>query len=1475
MRLLDVAPALALAAIVLVASVLRFTGLNWDEGLWIHPDEGHMRTILSVIEVPRDPSLYFDTARSPLNSVNRGYQYSYGTLPMFLTRLVAEWLDSGCQAMGNGLGARLAWLLVGGEQGCLGGAFTGSRGALVGRGLSALADVGTVLLVFVLGRRLYGQTVGLLAALLAALSAFSVQQAHFFTVDSMAAFFTLLTATFAVRAGQLGAEDRAGAGASSARLWVNFAPAGVATGLAAACKVSAGMVALLVILAGLWWLIGRAPLTQRLVRQVALAMLLAGVLAFVAFRVAQPYAFDGPGFFGVHPNANWFGRLAQINAEQGGELDYPSGRQWTNRTPIVFPWVNIVVWGMGLPLGVAATVAWVWMGVELFRGQRRHLVLWVWTTVVFLYLGTRWVMTMRYFLPLYPLLTLFVAYGLVRLIHAPSRPWWVAGGALAAVVGVGALLWTLAVFSIYLRPHPRIAGSRWMYDNVPQGATIANEHWDWGLPLRVDGKDPFSSMYRGLELALYDEDDEEKRQKLYAWLDEADVIVMASNRLYASISRLPTRYPLTTTYYRALFAGELGFELAADFTSYPALGPFVFPDQEQPFPLIAAAHTEQSAPVAVDLPPAEEAFSVYDHPRVLIFRKTADYSRARVEQVLGAVDLSRAERGLTPRESSSAASLLQFDAKTWQEQQAGGTWSAMFDRRSLTNRYPGLAALVWWLASTVMGGLVFPLLFAALPRLRDRGYGVARVLALVLLAYLTWLAASLRLLPNTRATIAAAFVLMTLVGARVGWRHREALRAYIRRNWRLLLWMEAAFAALYWFWVGVRLLNPDLWHPIVGGEKPMDFAYFNAVMKSTWFPPYNPWLSGATINYYYFGFVIVGSLTKLLGTVPALAYNLAVPLLAAMTGLGAFSVGYNLFGSHRRGALLTGILALVFTVLVGNLGVVRLLRESLVRLGGPEPFPSTIPGFASAVAMLRGLWQVVAHGAKLPLRIETWYWYPTRIIPAAAGEAGPITEFPAFTFLYADLHAHMIALPLTLFALALAVYWARETRPRWGSIALGGLIIGALWPTNTWDYPTYLGLGLMGLFLGGCTIWRNRARVHVGAHIWRQALVAGALIVLSLVLYLPYTLQYAAGYSSVLPWTGSRTPTNVYLWIHGVFLFATGTRMVVELWRQYVRGRQPSMQLRLLAGLLLLAAVSGLLSANGYPVATVAVPLLGMAVFLLLAPGIPASRRLLWLFVALATLLTLVVEAVVLKGDINRMNTVFKFYLQVWVLFAIAAALSIAWMREWARRWLASWQRAWWIVVGVLVAGSALFLPFGIRSRALDRMAAGTGLTLDGMAYMDGAMVVDGDPAGEQVEIPLAGDAAAIRWMQDHIEGSPVIIEGLGHREYLWANRVSIYTGLPTVVGWRWHQVQQRVAAADAEVDRRREDVMVFYHTPSVGQAMDVLQRYGVRYVYVGPYERAYYNAVGMDKFEAMADQGLLRLVYDAQGVSIYQVIGE
>jgi YYY domain-containing protein len=996
-------------------------------------------------------------------------------------------------------------------------------------------------------------------------------------------------------------------------------------------------------------------------------------------------------------------------------------------------------------------------------------------------------------------------------------------------------------------------------------SVLATEHWDWGPPLRVDGHDPFGGMYRGLstspsgQLDLYHADTLQKRADMLNWLDEADYIITGSNRLYASIPRLAPRYPLTMAYYEALFCGDLGFELAADFRSPLALGPFQFPDQEEPFPIPEADYEYRPAPISVPMPPAEETFSVYDHPRVLIFRKTEAYSRVKAEALLPPSLLDDVVH-VTARDSRpDEVQNAQFDSQLWAEQRAGGTWSDMFNRQGLLNRIQGLGAAAWYLLAAALGWLAFPLLFVALPRLRDRGYGLARPMGLLVVSYLTWLLASLHLLPNTRLTIALMVALLAAAGAVVAWRRRVALKEFLRAEWRLVVVEEGLFLFLFLIWIYVRARNPDLWHPVVGGEKPMDFAYLNAVVKSTWFPPYDPWYAGGYLNYYYFGFVLFATLTKLLGIMPSIAYNLAIALFYALVGTATFSVGFNLLAKRvvgedeRSGTVpyIAGGVAVVLVLMLGNLGEVRLLFNGFRMLAGEQTVSSTIPGLPELVQAVRGFVKAV-QGQPLPFRVETPYWEPTRMVPFPA-----FIEFPAFTFLYGDPHAHVFAMPYTLTVLALALNWARggyRLREGWlFSGFIGALAIGSLWAANSWDYPGYLVLGLAGLVLG---IGIPNSVRRVFALIWRGALLVG----LSLLLFIPYTRHYVPAVSGLqmVP-SDQRISLAIYLLLIGQFLFPLGILVAIEGW-DVLR------KVGLLIGggaLLIGLVVTGL----GVPVGVLALPIGLTAAVLSLTGKLPMERRLVWMMLALAMAIALATEVVAVGGD--RMNTVAKFHNQIWMLLAMGTVAALVWLPERSARWSMEWQQLWWIAMALIVFSMALFPIMAFPARLNDRITYATGPTLDGMAYMAYSQV--GDVRGM---VDLGPDYEAIVWLQENVEGSPVVLEGLGEREYLWGSRVSIYTGLPTVVGWRWHQVQQRMATAGAgRVDDRRLDVQTAYSTPVPQEALGILERYDVRYIYVGPYERLYYDAQGLAKFDAMVVEGDLELVYDRNGVKIYRVV--
>jgi uncharacterized membrane protein len=267
---------------------------------------------------------------------------------------------------------------------------------------------------------------------------------------------------------------------------------------------------------------------------------------------------------------------------------------------------------------------------------------------------------------------------------------------------------------------------------------------------------------------------------------------------------------------------------------------------------------------------------------------------------------------------------------------------------------------------------------------------------------------------------------------------------------------------------------------------------------------------------------------------------------------------------------------------------------------------------------------------------------------------------------------------------------------------------------------------------------------------------------------------------------------------------------------------------------------------------------------LMLRPGLPDLKRFALFLIGTAMLITIVVEVEVVHGDIGRMNTIFKFYLQAWALLSVSAAAALVWLLADIRTWHPGWRNFFEVGTIILLAGAAMYTIYATMDKVTDRMAAHVPLTLDSITYMQYAQYADFG-----VTMDLVHDYDAIRWMQDHVQGSPVIVEA-NCPEYRWCTRFTIYTGLPGVVGWNWHQRQQRTLTPQL-VEDRVSAINSFYTTTNLEAASDFLRKYNVRYIIVGQLEGAEYPGAGLDKFAQNAGR-LWDAVYRQGDTTIYEV---
>lgn len=607
----------ALCLCIAIGIGCRFIGvLAWDEGAHLHPDERFLTMVVPELKWPHSVTEYFDTQHAPLNPINyeNAKFFVYGQLPLYLGKIAAiPWHADDYDGI-----------------------------LRVGRVLSALFDTGTVFLIFLIGRRIGGHWIGLLGAALLAAMPLHIQLTHFYTVDTFTAFF--ITAAFLCF---LRWHD---ALTGSSATWPTALLTGTCWGAAMACKISAALFLALIVpaIALLWY---QHKGSRVMVRHLLGSALLLLVTAFLTFRVAHPMAFAGRpspltlwGFLDVRPTVQdstlgdspmlqSLSRSGLLVAEPtpqfwsdareqeritSGEAERVWDWQWIGRRNYLWPLRNLMLWAVGWPVMLAGIAG---VALILWRTEQRQAVpfgmqaaAW-WVLFSFLYQARIFSKFTRYYIIGTPFLALCAAYGLLliwRYANAPESPPTSRRIALVLNGGVlaGAVLWAIAVTSIYTRPHTRIEASRWIRANIAPGTPILNETgWDDTLPISDTGGLRMSS------LELYDNDSPEKRQRMIDLMDQSQWIFVSSQRGWQSIPRAPQRWPLTTAYYHALFTGQLGYVPTQEFASYPQLNllglHLQFPDDT-----------------------VEEALSVYDHPRVVLFQKTAAWSRQRAEQLL-------------------------------------------------------------------------------------------------------------------------------------------------------------------------------------------------------------------------------------------------------------------------------------------------------------------------------------------------------------------------------------------------------------------------------------------------------------------------------------------------------------------------------------------------------------------------------------------------------------------------------------------------------------------------------------------------------------------------------------------------------------------------------------------------------------------------------------------------------------------------
>ncbi|MFN8378769.1 MAG: DUF2298 domain-containing protein [Anaerolineae bacterium] len=828
--------------------------------------------------------------------------------------------------------------------------------------------------------------------------------------------------------------------------------------------------------------------------------------------------------------------------------------------------------------------------------------------------------------------------------------------------------------------------------------------------------------------------------------------------------------------------------------------------------------------------------------------------------------------------------------------------------------------LSWWALVTLAGLAALPLVWRVLGGLPDRGYTLARAAGVLLVAFVYWLLASLGFLRNSTNGMVLAWVLVGVIGLGAWYSGRRMnLREYWKENRAAIIMTELLFAGLFLLWSVVRAYQNGL----SATEKPMELAFISAVMRSGQFPPSDPWMAGYSISYYYFGYVIAAMLGMLSGAPSTMTFNLMIAMLFALTGVTVFGIGYNLVRGNalsrlrilaagavgqppdflpspgHRAAILTGLLTTVVVVILGN------FQAPLIEV--PYNYGASTEYLQFFDSNERNEQRFTA-ATDLSSWEYWWFFRGARVLNDRnldGSRSEVIDEFPQFSFLLADVHPHVLALPFAALALGLALHvLLRGRAPNLRETVFYAVVLGGLLFLNTWDGPIYLAL-LVGAEALRRLMDMGKGRLNWG-DIGELVLLGVLLVGLAGIMYLPFLVSFRSQLGGVLPNFVYPTWFPQFFAMFGPLLLLIAGFLIVEAWRGGRRVNWPIGLLTafLLVGLLVVAllvfviigAVSpdlsrtalGFVDANG-GWSTVLPTLLskrvthGLTALVLLVGIVVVVARLFprrrntdeatasiitfspstgfaLLLVGAGIILTLTPEFVYLRDNFGtRMNTVFKFYYQAWLLWGVAAAYAVYNVLAQARapQLRLGWRAAYTALAVVCIALGLIYPVAGVIWRTQYETGRANGgnespLTLDGI---------------DTVASP--DDLASIGCLARVAQGDNVVVAERVGNSYDINNPPSglagRLAGLPNVLNWPGHEGQWRGATYGVVAGSREQDLDTLFGEQNWAAVTDVINRYGIDYIVFGTAERDKYGSNAELKF-----RDRLPVVCDFGGSRVY-----
>lgn len=1050
---------------------------------------------------------------------------------------------------------------------------------LIGRIVTAFAGVLTVLLVYLIGRDAYNQATGLVGAMMMATAMLHVQTSHYATVDGIAAFLTTAAIYFFFKITQ-----------KPRLLW--YVLGAIFTGFAIGSKWSA-----IILPAMLWfahavatwsdnrhgkdgrlihtvWLIlsammmlqffiaaqSKDPLFHITLAQfrdfylnywiawvigIVVAVITTLVYLFIrkqrneehnffkaCFQIYLPWAwlaaaipvgiaaflFAQPmAYFDAQAFARDIINVGNINASGISDLVYT--KQFNHTLPVITLLDNLFYPTLDYFTAFFVIAGCLFAAFRLFSVKcKSDLFLVAWAIPAFVVYSSLDSKFPRYIVPVLPVMIVLGARLIVDLCRinvndaVASLPWfnqnmrrfakgagWV-GGTAALLFG---LIYGSAYSAMYHNPHTLYTAGQYVKQVMKPGQTITQNNWDEGINgIHIESDNM---------IAIHAADDRSPTQRIQYFigqLQKNDYIVFPSKRGYGTTLHNPEEYPVTNRFLRALFAEQLGFRIAKVIENPVQFMGFHFYVDEE-----------------------DETADIYDHPKVIVFEKVSSMSPEQISELI-------------------------TNPPDWINQITERDILTLRDGKPVFARPANAPVWRWYVLLFGLGALMFLTLFPLMKTLPDGGYAVSKTIGLAFFSWLAWYLASTQVFLLSQFSM--CFVLLVMMGlAWFAWqRCGQDWIVFLKTKWRLLVTIEVLFVVVWIVFLTIRMYHPG----ISWGEKPMNSSFVNATYRATTFPPEDPWISGHTINYYYYGQSVYSIAGRFMDIPPEYLFNVAGTSVAALVAISIFSITFTISRCMRM-----PFIAVFLAIFAGHIiSFIQFMNHAINRtIEIPWKEWSANLTFMDVLhsipAMIKTLWYAVlfytgfaSDAMKQELsriNYEHLFWKAGHDL--YHGTAA--NEFPYWTHLFMDFHAHMLVIPFTwafigvLLALFLKPHKEIKTLCFGGYSLILALLLGTVICTNTWDMPALVIALITALMVKwyreSDNAWQSfKTAEWLNADTLQSWLrfpfgIIVLVMVLQLVMYYPFHANFAARVSGVGFMTEGHAPLTTFLGYWGTMLF--------------------------------------------------------------------------------------------------------------------------------------------------------------------------------------------------------------------------------------------------------------------------------------------------------------------------------------------------